>query len=52
MKPIYIATYKKWEELSEIYNFNPSVVIEFSLDEGGGNSKDFEFIGNIPKEEK
>lgn len=50
MKPIYITTWKKWEELSERYNFNPSVVAEFSIDLGGGNSKDYEYTGDMPEE--
>lgn len=51
MTPIYISTYKEWEELSEIYNFNPAEVIEFSLDEGGGNSTDFKYTSSIPEKE-
>ncbi len=51
MKPIYIAGWEKWKELCEHYSEDPYRA-DFSIDEGGGNSTDFEFIGNMPEREE
>jgi len=51
MKPTYIATWSTWVILSEFHNFDPYKELEFSIDMGGGNSKDYEFTGDVPGKE-
>ena len=51
MKPIYTSNWEKWKELCEYFNENPYVTCEFGVDEGGGNSTDFEYIGDTPERE-
>lgn len=52
MKTHYVATWSTWVLLSEHHNFDPYKEVEFSIDKGGGNSTDYEYVGNVPKEEE
>ena len=47
----YLNDWEAWKELCEFYNFDPYEGVELSVDEGGGNSSDFEYIGDIPEKE-
>ncbi len=51
MKTIYIPDWKTWELLAEHHDFDPYKEVEFSVDKGGGSSDNFEYIGDIPKDE-
>jgi len=50
-KTNYIANWETWKELCEFYNFDPHKGVELSVDKGGGNSDNFEYIGDIPNNE-
>lgn len=52
MKPIHVTDWEFWKELGEFYKFDPYENVNHGIDEGGGNSTDFEFIGDIPKKEE
>lgn len=47
----YIVEWREWEELCFEHGLNPLGQIEFGIDEGGGNSTDFEYIGDMPEKE-
>jgi len=49
MKTKYIPNWSVWVILCEAYDYDPYEIKEFSIDTGGGNSRDFEYIGDIPK---
>lgn len=48
----YISSWETWKELCEQNDIDPYKTLEFGIDEGGGNSTDFEYIGDIPSEEE
>lgn len=48
MKTNYITNWNEWVELCEHFDHDPRTTIEFGIDRGGGNSTDFEYIGDIP----
>lgn len=48
----YISNWEAWKELCKNNNLDPYETIEFGIDEGGGNSTDFEYIGESPKVEE
>ena len=48
----YVSNWEDWKKLCEHYDFDPYKTVEFGLDEGGGNSTDFEYTGDIPKKEE
>lgn len=50
-KTLYIPDWKTWESLGEHYDFDPYKEVEFSIDLGGGNSKDYEYVGDVPKKD-
>ena len=52
MKTKYIPSWTVWVILCETYDHDPYMTIEFSIDLGGGNSRDFEYIGDTPKKEE
>jgi len=52
MRTHYITSWKIWKKLCEHYDFDPYTTVEFRLDEGGGNSTDFEYTGDIPSKEE
>jgi len=51
-KTHHIINWEDWKELCEKYEIDPYEEIEFGFDLGGGNSEDFEFIGEIPIKER
>lgn len=51
MKPTYIGKWSTWVKLSEHHNFDPYKELDFSIDKGGGNSIDWEYVGDTPKKE-
>jgi len=48
----YISEWEKWKELCEEWGFDPYEYVDFGIDEGGGNSTDFKYIGDIPDKEE
>ena len=44
----YIREWSDWCVIAEIYDFNPHEECEISFDEGGGDTTDFEYIGQYP----
>ena len=52
LKTNYISNWETWKELCAQNDVDPYEFVDFGIDMGGGNSKNFEFIGNIPKKEK
>jgi len=52
MKTTIIATWETWKRVCEERGIDPWEEIEFSIDEGGGNSRDFEYIGDVPEKER
>ena len=52
MKPTYINNWETWKELCAEWKIDPYEYVDFSIDEGGGNSTDFEYIGETPKREE
>ncbi len=52
LKTRCIATWPTWVKLSEHHNFDPYKELDFSIDKGGGNSINYEYIGDVPKKEK
>lgn len=52
MKATIIATWSTWVLLSEYHNFDPYEQVDFSIDLGGGNSRDWEYVGDVPEKEE
>jgi len=52
MTPHYISNWETWKSLCKHYGYNPYKTVEFGLSKGGGNSTDFEYVGDIPEEEE
>jgi len=52
MKTFYISKWEDWKELCEQNDIDPHETLEFGIDEGGGNSRDYEYIGDIPEKEE
>lgn len=44
-----IYSWEEWKEFCEEYGINPREYCDYGFDLGGGDSIDFEFIGDIPK---
>jgi len=51
-KTNYISDWNIWKELCEQNDVDPYEYVDFGIDEGGGNSKNFEYIGDIPEKEE
>ena len=51
-KTNYISDWETWKELCEENDIAPHEYVDFGIDEGGGNSTDFEYIGDFPEKEK
>ena len=51
-KTNYITNWQTWKELCEQNDVNPYEYVDFGIDEGGGNSTDFEYIGDTPEREE
>ena len=52
MKPYKINNWKEWTELCQYWGYDPYQVVEFGLDQGGGNSIDYEYTGEVPEKEE
>ena len=50
-KSYTINDWDRWVELCSERDINPREEVEFGLDIGGGDSIDFEYIGEIPTED-
>ena len=46
-----ITNWERWKELCAEHDVDPYEECEFGIDKGGGNSEDFEFIGDVPEKE-
>lgn len=51
-KTNYISNWQIWKELCWDWDIDPYENGDFSIDEGGGNSINYEYIGDIPKKEE
>ena len=51
MKAIYITEWKRWKAMGELEGFDPYECKDYSIDLGGGNSVNWEYIGDIPEKE-
>jgi len=38
--------------MGEHYDFDPYEQVDFGIDKGGGNSIDYEYVGDIPEKEE
>lgn len=52
MKPQYISDWKTWKKLCIGWEINPYMNFEFSEGLGGGDTKDYKYIGDIPEKEE
>lgn len=52
MKPHYIYRWKDWKELCENHGIDPYENVDFGFDLGGGDSDNYEFLGDIPEKEE
>ena len=48
----FISQWKEWEELCEYWDVDPHKTVDFGIDEEGGNSTNYEYIGDYPKPEE
>lgn len=51
MMALTIYKWETWKELCEANDIDPYENVDFGIDKGGGNSKNFEYIGDIPERE-
>lgn len=47
-----ISNWEDWQKLCVEWGYDPHEIADFSIDEGGGNSTDFEYIGDYPEKEE
>lgn len=47
-----VNNWETWVDLCDSYDVNPYLNMEFGIDLGGGNSKDWEYVGEIPNKEE
>ena len=52
MKTKYITNWQIWKELCWDWGIDPYENVDHSIDLGGGNSRDYEYTGDIPAKEK
>lgn len=52
MKITHITNFETWKMMGEHYGFDPYEQVDFGIDKGGGNSIDYEFVGDIPEREE
>jgi len=52
MSTNYISNWETWKELCENIGIDPYECIDFGIDDRGGNSTDYEYIGDIPEKEE
>lgn len=46
-----ICNWETWKELCEANDIDPYENVDFGIDKGGGNSEDFEYVGDFPEKE-
>ena len=51
-KTKYISDWDTWEELCEFWDVDPHKTVDFGIDDGGGNSTNYEYTGDYPKPEE
>lgn len=51
-KTHYISDWEQWKKLCEYYGEDPHENVDLGFDLGGGKSRDFEYIGDIPEREE
>jgi len=47
-----IYNWQEWKGLCDRYNIDPYNNADFGIDRGGGDSIDYEYIGDYPKREE
>ena len=53
MKTYYLTSWKDWVSICEEYGIDPyEPPFELGVEEGGGNSRYYEYIGKVPKKEE
>ena len=52
MSKYYVVAWRAWKNLCAEHDIDPYEYVDFGIDEGGGNSTDFEYIGDIPEREE
>ena len=50
-KTNYITNWETWKELCQENDVDPYEYVNFGIDMGGGDSTDFEYIGDTPERE-
>ena len=50
-KTNYISNWQLWKELCRDQGIDPYENVDFGIDKGGGNSIDYEYIGDMPEKE-
>lgn len=48
----YIYYWQTWKELCEQNDVDPYENVDVSVDEEGGDSRSYEYVGEMPKEEE
>ena len=48
----YTASWRIWRMVCELQDLDPYKTKEFSIDLGGGRTRDFEYTGDIPKKDE
>ncbi len=48
----YISYWETWKLFCEHYCYDPYKTVELGLGKGGGNTTDFEYVGDIPEKEE
>jgi hypothetical protein len=52
MKATYISNWEVWREICTEWKVDPYEYRDLSIGTGGGNSIDYEYIGDIPDKEE
>lgn len=47
-----IYEWEVWQNLCLQYDIDPYENVDFGIDQGGGNSENFEYMGDIPEREE
>lgn len=51
-KTFKISDWEDWVSLCFQYDYNPFETADFGIDQGGGDSIGYEFVGDYPEEEE
>ena len=52
MRIVRVYRWEDWEELCFENGIDPYENVDFGIDKGGGNSEDFEYVGDVPEKEE